>query len=332
MFNHPIPPASGYAPEVEPIWGIGGTGQQARLGAGQTIFYVDSGAATASDFNYGTDPAYPLATLQELVNRSLGTGNLSRPALSDYDIVYVLGSLEEDMATGDYDEMPSYVSLIGGGNGRYSPAWIGDDANTPSLDLRCIGWRVTGFRFYGKTGAACIELHHTDLGGNDIAIRSVIDHNYFDGLTTGLYGILSHGCYDVWIGYNTFNLWHNAGGTSYGMEVGTTPLAIPYRNYVVGNIFADSDNGMRWESNGSFFWGNMVQPTGYAYSMTDVFQTSTVANPGDDNVVWGNTFPGDYSLAGGYRGGAADAWLGNWADDTAEAEVGDNGITLLPPA
>jgi len=126
-------------------------------------------------------------------------------------------------------------------------------------------------------------------------------------------------------------LFNNVGNTAVCMEVTTTPLAIPYRNYILDNIFGDSDNGMIWPSNGSFFKGNMVQPTGYTYAMTAVFQTSLVANPGDDNVVWGNVFPGDYSIAGGYRGGAADVWIGNFADDVAEAEVGDNGLTLAVP-
>ena len=165
-----IPP-QGYQPSVEAIWGIAGTNQEARLGAGHTVFYVDPSHASADDSNYGTNPDAPLATLQELINRSLGTGNLTAPALGDYDVVFVNSSLEEDVATGDYDEMPSYVSIIGGGYGRYSPAWVGNDANTASLDLRCIGWRISGFRFYGKTGAPCIVLNHTDLGGNDIAIR-----------------------------------------------------------------------------------------------------------------------------------------------------------------
>jgi hypothetical protein len=83
--------------------------------------------------------------------------------------------------------------------------------------------------------------------------------------------------------------------------------------------------------NGSYVYGCMFQPVGYAYSMVQVLNTSLVANPGDDNVVWGNTFPGDFSIAGGYRPGAADEWLGNWASDTAEAEVGDNGITIARP-
>jgi hypothetical protein len=65
--------------------------------------------------------------------------------------------------------------------------------------------------------------------------------------------------------------------------------------------------------------------------MVAAFQTSLVANPGDDNHVVGNYFGGDYSIAGGYRGGAADEWYGNFSPDIAEAEVADNGIVILPP-
>jgi hypothetical protein len=325
----------GYVPANDGQLGIPGTAIGAVVGKGKQIFYVDPSHTNADDAHYGTDPEAPLATLQSLIDRTTaymaGTGT-TLPVIESYDTVYVCSSLTETVTTADYDVMPSYVTLAGVGNGRYSPAWQSEAVDEVALDLRCVGWRVTGFRFYGQTSAACIELHHTDLGGNDIAIRTIIDHNYFDGLTTGETGIESHGCYDVWVMQNTFNLWNNGGNTAAGMRVTTTPLAIPYRNYVVGNIFADSDNGCIWPSNGSFFWNNMFQPTGYAYSMVQVLNTSLVANPGDDNMVWGNTFPGDYSIAGGYRGGAADAWLGNWADDIAEPEVGDNGITILPPA
>ena len=83
-------------------------------------------------------------------------------------------------------------------------------------------------------------------------------------------------------------------------------MAVPYRNYIRGNHFSDSDNGCVWPANGSFFEENVFQPTGYTYAMTLVLQTSLVAKPGDDNIVRGNYFPGDYSITGGYRPGAAD--------------------------
>ena len=52
------------------------------------------------------------------------------------------------------------------------------------------------------------------------------------------------------------------------------------------------------------------------------------------NIVTGNVFGGDYSNTGGYYGNAAnpDMWVGNVAEDVAEAEVGDNGWTIGPPA
>lgn len=325
----------GYIPAREPVWGIRGTGMGARYVPGdQQIFYVDSGHTYASDENDGTDPEAPLATIQSLIDRTEafnnGTGT-RQPVLQNYDTVYVGGTVSEDVVTGDYTEMPSYVNIVGVGPSEYSPAWEGDDADTPSLDLRCIGWRISNFRFYGKTGAACIELRHTDSGANDIAIRTIIDNCLFDGLTTGLYGVWSHGCYDVWIVNCDFQLWNNVANTSTGLFAGTTPLAIPYRNHIIGCVFWDSDNGMIFPMNGSEVRNCLFQPTGYAYAMVQVLNTSVGGNPGDDNVVHGNTFPGDYSIAGGYNPGAADAWLGNWADDTAEAEVGDNGITIARP-
>lgn len=51
------------------------------------------------------------------------------------------------------------------------------------------------------------------------------------------------------------------------------------------------------------------------------------------NIVRENTMDGDYSNTGGYTAGTAgDCWTGNYATDVAEAEVGDNGITLAAPA
>ena len=294
-----------------------------RLHPDAIRMYVDSGHLEASDNNDGTNPLAPKATVQAAIDSTL---------LTPYSTIFVSGTVAEDVVTPDYATGPSYIQIIGGGVSRYSPSWEGEDADTISLDMRAVGWRVSGFRFYGKTGASCVALRHTDTGANDIAIRTIITDCYFDGLTTGLRGIESHGCYDVWIVNNTFKLWNNVGNTAIGMEVLTTPLAIPYRNHITGNVFEDSDNGMAWESNGSLFYGNFVKPVGYAYSMVIAFQSSVVANPGDDNLVVGNYFGGDYSLAGGYRGGAADEWFGNFSPDVAEAEVADNGITILPPA
>lgn len=287
------------------------------------VLYVDSGHSEASDNNDGTDPLAPKATVQSAIDSTL---------LVPYSTVLVSGTVAEDVEGPDYVTGPGYISIIGQGVSRYSPAWEGDAADVASLDLRAVGWYIGNFRFYGQTSAPCIELRHTDTGANDIAIRTVIENCYFDGLTTGETGIESHGCYDVWIRNCTFALWNNVGNDAAGMRVTTTPLAIPYRNHIVDCLFYDSDNHCIWPSNGSYFYRNMFQSVGYAYSAVQNLNTSLVANPGDDNVVFGNYFGGDYSIAGGYRPGAADEWIGNFSPDTAEAEVGtDNGLTIARP-
>jgi len=307
------------------VFGVPGTGAspQTIWGRGR-IFYVDPSNPAATDQSDGLDFICPFRTLQAAVDN---------PNLQNYDVIKVLSPIEESVVTPDYPDTGSYVTIQGCGNGPYSPAWESAAADEPCLSLNAVGWRVEGFRFYGPSASACIEIHHTDGSGNDIAIRTVIQNNLFDGLTVGLYGILSHGAYDVWIVNNLFQLFHNATpGGAIPLFADDTPLAIPYRNHVVGNVFWDSDNGAIFPCNGSVISGNVFQPTGYAYSMTQVLNTTVGGNPGDDNLVVGNYLPGDYSIVGGYAGGAADVWSGNYATDVAEAEVGDNGLTILPPA
>lgn len=304
--------------------GVAGSGREASVGAFDIVpLYVDSGHVNANNNNDGTDPQQPKATIAGAIASSL---------LTDYGIIYVSGSVSESVVTPDYATGPSYVQIIGVGPSPYSPSWDSGAAASPCLDMRAVGWRVSGFRFLAPTTSACIILRHTDTGANDIAIRSVIDNNLIDGQTTGRYGIETHGCYDVWIVNNVFQLFNNAvAGGAVPLLTGTTPLAIPYRNHVIGNMFWDSENGAIFPCNGSHVAENVFQPVGYAYAMTQVLNTSIVANPGDDNVVHSNICPGDYSIAGGYRPGAADVWVGQICDDVAEAEVGDNGWGYLRP-
>ena len=331
MFPFPQQQPIGFQPGKPTVWGFNTQIEDSLVKGGHTnIFYVDSGAAGASDDNPGTDPNYPVAHIQELIDRALLTSTVT-PALSDYDIIYVSGNVQEDVTTGDYDDLPSYVQIIGAGTSRYSPAWEGSSQNATSLDLGAVGWRISGFRFYGKTGASCIELHHTDVTGNDIAIRTIIDNCYFDGLTTGLLGIETHGCYDVWIINNTFSLWNNAGNTACGLKVTTTPLAIPYRNHIARNMFYDNDNNAIFPCNGCFIYNNVFQSVGYAYSAVQNLQTSIGGNPGDDNMIFGNQFQGDFSIVGGYTFGANDYPMANYSNDVAEAEVDATGLVVAIP-
>ncbi len=302
-----------------------------RMAPKGVVLYVDPSHPMATDANDGTDPEAPLATIQGAVDRLVAIA-------VDFDVEGSVIMLEpnnafaESVVTPEYDDGPNYITIMGRG-GPYASTWASGAATEFCLDLRALGWRISGVRFLAPTQAGCIELHHTDLGGNDIAIRTIIEKCLFDGQTTGRYGIVSHGCYDVWIMDNVFQLFHNAvAGGAVPLSLGTTPLTIPYRNHILRNCFWDCDNGAIFPMNGGEVAGNLFQPVGYAYAMTQVLNTSIVANPGDDNVVWGNVFPGDYSIAGGYRGGAADAWINNMAEDVAAVQVADNGWTIARPA
>ena len=159
----------------------------------------------------------------------------------------------------------------------------------------------------------------------------MIDNCLFDGLIVGLTGIHSHGCYDCWFVDDVFQLFHNGGGTATGLLAAVTPLAIPYRNHVVNCKFWDSDNHAIFPMNGSEITGCVFQKVGYAYTATQVLQTSVGGNPGDDNVVYFNRLTGLYTVAAGYTAGAADSWEGNFNENIAHANVADNGWTVGPP-
>jgi len=74
-----------------------------------------------------------------------------------------------------------------------------------------------------------------------------------------------------------------------------------------------------------------INPAGaVAQLMTTGIDLSGTSSGG--NMVYGNWFPGDYSTARYVAGASGDSWVGNYADDVAETEVGDNAITLTEPA
>ncbi len=305
------------------IWGVDNTGAEPQVTNCNSKAWFVSPATGAVGGN-GETPLSAFSTMQEAVDNSL---------MTSYDVIYVLDSLSETVVTPDYTEAPSYISIIGVGPSGYSPSWESGAAASPCLDMRAVGWRVSGFRFLAPTTEACIQLRHTDTGANDIAIRTQISDNLFDGLTTGRYGIATHGCYDVWIVNNVFQLFHNAvAGGAIAVWLQTSPLAIPYRQHINGNVFWDNDNHVICPMNGSEVVGNRFQQNGYAYAATQVLQTSVGGNPGDDNIVTENIFEGDYSIAGGFTAGAADYWMGNRSDDVAEAEVTADGWTVARPA
>ena len=295
----------------------------ARVSSRGLVFYVD--ANTGDDANDGWLPSHPKLTIQSAVD--------SDYLVSGSVIQLAPGTYSESVETPDYVTGPNYVTIVGMGSVPYAVQWNSGLATNPCLDLQGLGWRIQNIKFFGPVTESAVHLRFGDSGANDIASHTVIQGCVFEGLDVGRYGITQHGAADVWILDCLFKGFHNAvGGGAIALWNEDHDVANPYNQQLQGCTFRDNDNHVICPMDGSTVSGNSFQSIGLTYTAVQTLETSIAANVTDANVVSGNIFGGDYSLAGGYRGGAADSWIGNISDDLLEAEVADNGFTVAPPA
>ena len=328
--------SQGQMPRIPGIVGFGGTDQEPRAVKGDLqVFYVDSGHAVASDGNYGLDPAAPLATIQELIDRSTGASAIVAPALQNYDVIYVSGNVSEAVVipgTG----VPTYVSIIGAGSGRHSPTWASGAGASDCLTIQREGWRISGFTFECPASAAGIRLEEIPAS-NISAYKTIIDNCVFDGLWGGLYGIEFSGApHRITVANNWFVEMHQGANDAFCIYITDSAHTNPYQCEVVGNRFMDSDN----------YIGNLASIRGFNVSLfkDNVFEEGTLLIPAmmldlrggsqGYNIVTGNYFGRAYTNASGYWANAAtpnSCWIGNTAEPTP-ATVADNGQTIATPA
>jgi len=325
----------GQFPEQKFIWGIAGTQIEATVAQGdQQVFYVNHAHAAANDRNYGTDPDAPLAHIQELINRSVGISTITHPHLSAGDTIYVNGNVAESVVT--TVAVPNNITIVGVTESIDMPVWTAAAAAGTALTLWPSGWVITGFRFTAGAGGTAIQLSidaATGVGAN----RTTIVKNYFDGAWGGLYGIaLSGAPYDVRIIGNEFREYRRGTGASFALATVDASFANAYMCVVENNLFWENENhvGSIGDDRGfnlSLFKGNVFHE-GVLIAATRMLDLR--GGTRGKNIVTGNTFCGDYSNTGGYyaNAGAPGMWVGNTAEDTAEAEVADNGFTIAAPA
>lgn len=99
----------------------------------------------------------------------------------------------------------------------------------------------------------------------------------------------------------------------------------PQRIRIIGNIIQNCTNGIQLDSCLGLFKDNILDGIG-------TINLDTKKASGAKNIVIGNFFGGDYSIAGGYQAAADDlSWFGNTSPDTAEAEVDAAGRTIGVP-
>jgi len=301
------------------------------------VLYVDENHPGAIAVGDGTDPEHPLTTIQTAVNNLIAFQTSTSSSLVGSVIVVGAGAtIAEDVVVPA--TAPEGVTLLGSTNGGYFPTWSPAASAGTCLTLRQQDWRVTGFEFNFTGNSTAIQLDWVP-GSSYNASGAVIDSNHFSGWWSGLYGIAFNGApYNVLIANNEFNEIRSAGGAGTAFAICTidSSEANAYQCRVLNNWFTENENHIGSIAadrsfNCSLFQGNVFYEGELipATLMLDLRGGSR-----GNNIVVGNYFCGDYSNPGGYyaNAGSPDNWVGNFAEDVAEGEVSDSGITVLPPA
>lgn len=319
------------------LMGVAGSDVQRGLRWSPTaiVLYVDENHPGVSATADGTDPEEPLPSVQTAVDRLISFQAAMAASLVGSVIVVGAGATIVESVIVPVTA-PRGCTIMGEANGAYNPSWLPAAAGGTNLILRAQDWRVTGLTFNFNGNSRAIEL---DWDATNNASGAVIDGCRFFGGWSGLYGInLSGAPYNVRILSNEFAEIRSTGGagTAYAIITTTSSQAEALEAQIVGNVFVDNENhvgslGAVRSFNVSLIQNNIFGAGKY---IPTTIKLDLRSGHGGHNVVVGNLFAGDYSNPGGYYDStdSVSCWVGNFAQDLLESEVGDNGITVLPPA
>lgn len=293
------------------------------------VFYVDGSHPNATTTADGTDPNNPLSTITAAMAR-LVTFHALTSVPAEGSVIVVSPGTYTDNITIDRTDYPADCTIIASANSKFDTVWVPTAGDALTIDQS--GWVVDGFHFQPASDGAGVHLTWTaGAGGEDTYIQNC----FFDGRWgTGLYGIELEGApANVTIQDTRFA---EFGTGQPAIVVRSCNQASPYQNHFFNNTFqecAEYITNIAEGYNACIFAGNFfASATGQLAATTTYID---LGGPGFGyNMVVGNYFSGDYSNTGGYTAEAAgtDNWVGNFAEDVAEAEVGDNGITIAVPA
>jgi hypothetical protein len=293
------------------------------------VLFVDGGHPAANAFNDGTDPENPISTLTAAFARLAAFHALTGSRAEGTVICVAPGTYAESIAL-DRATYPNDCKIVGTGASKFDVIWQPASGDALSLDVG--GWVVDGIHFQPSGTGAGVKLTWNVGAG---AENTIIQNCFFDGRWgTGLMGVEFEGapanCIIQGCRFAEFD------AASPAITITATPTASPYQTHILNNTFQECAEYITIEAGGynaSVIAGNhFVRATG-ALAATTTFINLGTGSLGYNQVV-GNFLDGDYSNAGGYTAEthALDNWVGNMAYDVAEAEVGDNGITVAVPA
>lgn len=291
------------------------------------VLYVDDSHANANDNNDGTNPGAPKATVQSAI---------SSPFLVENSVIVIGAGATLTESAVIANARPEQCTIIGSGNEQWGPSWTSGAADEDALTIRAPGWTIANIRFNPPAEAAAIMLEHD--GADTFSDRTQILDCDFDGLWVGRFGISMNGSPDqVFVKGCRFHELNNGGQASFAIHVAATVWANPYLWVIEGNQFFENDNNIGQvvaadrSFNASLFKDNVF--TQGVLNPTAIHLDLRGGSRGENTVI-ANYFGGDYSNAGGYYAHAVNPgnWVGNSAQDVAEAAVADNGWTIAPPA
>jgi len=296
-----------------------------RLLPTSLVIYVDYDHSDAHDTSDGTDPVAPKSTVASAV----------AALQNEKDMIIVRSMTTENVVV--LNSYPDNCAIIGAGPDRHTPEWTATDTALPCLTVNAEGWNISGFTFNSPASSAAILLNDTIPLAGDSAYKTTISDCIFDGLWGGLYGIQLAGAPHRVRILNCQFLEHRQGDTTaHAIFVSSTPNASPYECEIIGNVFWENENHIA--GNGAIVGFNLTVFQGNIFHEGELIaatlQLDLRGGSLGNNIVTGNIFCGDYSNAGGFYAHAGDPgnWVGNSTEDILEAEVGDNGWTISPPA
>lgn len=287
---------------------------------GNTHYWVNGNFG--SDGNDGLTPQTPRLTMTS-VFEDLNSG----------DIIHFTGNITEQLTTpaGIFDvtiigegNLPRNADSFDTNNGYTAATWkypSSPTAATPLLKIQQQGWRLVNILFSGSLSSTADVLLFRDAGAGDSerdASHTSIYGCRFDGGVVGIQD--SGGCAFVQIVGNSFRGFTTAAINNVtGAGVGTLLCW-----NIQGNRFNDNATAIDLAASQANIWQNIIgkftASTGFGIDLT---------GGAGSNIVTMNYLSGDYD--GDYVATTADEWAGNYSQDAASDEVGDNAITTGVP-
>lgn len=301
-----------FAGGVPVLPGLGGRG----ITAFRKVYFVDN--KRGNDGNTGLSVEEAKSSIQSAMN-----------LVQDEDVIVVFkgtGSYDEKLATGQnirhaamVDGRGRNVTLVGASSVRMpynSPQLYNVSGSQYTLFIRSPGWRVTGFRIVGDSGAPNCFVAEMAQAGNTAdtnwASGLQVDNCNIYGYVTGTSGIMISALGDCEFSDNLFEGFASleAFGDMKDGSIVTQPGFTFMTVRVYRNTFSDNANNIDLPCQRSEFLYNRIGRN--RNNALASFGGIDLDGGSGDNLVSLNTLAGQWESGGQYRPAAAsDDWGGN---------------------